>query len=399
MSKKVNQGGFHSGKRLKLARELRELTQLFLVVEEGFPCNNERTLSRWESQGIPPRSIPRVAKYFQVHSNLFLDGNITEKKLKKHFRGDNLEVEIQEKRKELREEITKQVEENKEYFEDTAISQIEVSLISIYKEKADCSGDSGNDKAKFILDFSKEALEEDVSRQPRGQGEWSEVFLEAMKIFKSRLQSEIRQKDLVFQGHAWLSFWMALGYVFVRNSGYHFSFPNRIREGKEKYWNTWDAPTPPKMKEVFCINYGESNQKKQEESEQKQGESEQESIKQDEIAIAISLSNDIQLSVEKAFHEILFSRCYCFSFEGGEQYYAAQTGSEATGIAEYIWQQIRKIQREIDVKRIHLFYSGSLEIAAFLGHRLYQVPEIQLYDYDSNKKGDYKYHESFLLIH
>lgn len=387
---KSNAEDFHSGKRLKFLRESNELTQDNLASEPNFPIKDDRNLRRWEKDGIPAKHIESVATFFGIDS-LLLQATLSEEGFmerygEKHPRpsqGWPLSKAERAKADDLKSTLIQAVEQKKAYFDNPEVSIVEVSLAAIQLEKADEPHDPITGKERFVLNFLEERTE--VARQPYNRRAWNAACLEIMGTFKQQLEEHIAQKNLLLRGRAWLSFWMALGYVFVRNSGYRLSFHSRNADAEVgSTWDSWASPKSIHIEVVECLDLPLK-----------------EGCAHDEIAIAISLSNDIRQSVESALENLNCHQCYFLSLEK-IRYVAAADEHEATGIAESVWEQMRAIQNRaiqnrVKVNKIHLFYSGPLEVACFFGHHFYQFPPIQLYDYDANREGDNKYYPSFLL--
>lgn len=69
---------FHTGKRLKLARELHGYSQEELSGKNEFPKTESRNLRRWENQGIPAGHVKQVSYFFQLEPWTFWDERLTE---------------------------------------------------------------------------------------------------------------------------------------------------------------------------------------------------------------------------------------------------------------------------------------------------------------------------------
>ncbi len=70
--------GFHSGKRLKVARKLFGYTQERIIGARDFPLVDVRTVRMWESKGINTIRIEDVAKFFNLRLLDFVDDRIDE---------------------------------------------------------------------------------------------------------------------------------------------------------------------------------------------------------------------------------------------------------------------------------------------------------------------------------
>ena len=76
---------YHSGKRLRDLRvKHKGFNQDELTAEPRFPKIDTRTLSRWESQGIPTKRIHEVADYFELPVSVFKHPAITQKEIEQY---------------------------------------------------------------------------------------------------------------------------------------------------------------------------------------------------------------------------------------------------------------------------------------------------------------------------
>ena len=82
---KHKETGFHSGKRLELARKLFGYTQENIIAEEGFPKVDVRTLRRWEKNGINPLRSWEVAQFFGLELSTFYDKQISKQEFIVHI--------------------------------------------------------------------------------------------------------------------------------------------------------------------------------------------------------------------------------------------------------------------------------------------------------------------------
>ncbi len=91
---------FHSGKRLKLARELKGWTQETLIDEPQFPTDSVKTLYRWEKGGISLRQIEKieaVANIFGLETWTFIDPRLTKQQFLDLVYDPSLQEKVKEK--------------------------------------------------------------------------------------------------------------------------------------------------------------------------------------------------------------------------------------------------------------------------------------------------------------
>jgi hypothetical protein len=79
---------FHSGKRLKLAKEIKGW--IYERIYQDLACG-ESTVKRWVNKGIPSIEISKVANYFDVETWVFEDPNLTVENFEKIIRDPSLQ--------------------------------------------------------------------------------------------------------------------------------------------------------------------------------------------------------------------------------------------------------------------------------------------------------------------
>lgn len=70
---------FHSGERLRLARDLKSLRAKDIAIEFNV---GENTVLKWQKKGVPKRSLPALAYYFGVDEWVFTHQGITKEEFK-----------------------------------------------------------------------------------------------------------------------------------------------------------------------------------------------------------------------------------------------------------------------------------------------------------------------------
>jgi hypothetical protein len=226
----------------------------------------------------------------------------------------------------------------------------------------------------YTIDWCERFLPLTVDKAfPRGhavedQAVWNREFLPELEVLKAQLNTgPIRLLRL--RGQARLSAWIAFGHVFERRAGYVLEVDQYGQP-----WRTDIAPAP----EMYAVAaepevFGRGP----------------------DLAIAISVANDVASAVRGAINELALPVAALLAFTP-----STGVGPDAIPSPAHLRAFIDSARRQISsamsvhcATRVHLFYSGPLAGATFLGHALgAAVPEVQVYEFQ--RPG---YAPSFLL--
>jgi hypothetical protein len=196
---------------------------------------------------------------------------------------------------------------------------------------------------------------------------WALDFLPELEALKAQLNAgPIRLLRL--RGQARLSAWIALGHVFERRAGYILDL--------DQYGQSWRtdvtaAPDVSATSQLDTIGRG------------------------GDLAVAVSIANDIGAAVRNGIADLALpvGTFLTLAPSTGIGADSLPSASSLRAFVDGVRKQISTAMSATGATRMHLFYSGPLAGAAFVGHALgAAVPEVQVYEFQ--RPG---YAPSFLL--
>jgi hypothetical protein len=186
---------------------------------------------------------------------------------------------------------------------------------------------------------------------------WNRDFLPELEALKAQLNTgPIRLLRL--RGQARLSAWIAFGHVFERRAGYVLEV-NQYGEA----WRT-DVPPAPDMQALAAESevFGRGP----------------------DLAIAISIANHVAPAARDTIDTLALPVDTFLTFmpTTGVGPNAIPSAAHLRAFVDSVRKQISGAMSARGATRAHLFYSGPLAGAAFLGHALgAAVPEVQVYEF------------------
>lgn len=144
-----------SGKRLKIARDIKDIKQLEFMENltgEKIIIKDVGTIKRWEKNGIPDNRLEYVADFFSVGVDAFIDESIREEDFKKIINDPTKIHEIQ--RSPNIEEIISQLVKNEYFLKEIAkrISDSGILLAAMGASAGLSLGSFGRTVTRFLVD-------------------------------------------------------------------------------------------------------------------------------------------------------------------------------------------------------------------------------------------------------
>ncbi|WP_372367709.1 SAVED domain-containing protein [Candidatus Uabimicrobium sp. HlEnr_7] len=210
------------------------------------------------------------------------------------------------------------------------------------------------------------------NRNIRNTKYWNTKLLTKIKKLKKIIHKKEQGKTIELSAKCFLSVGIAFGYIFSQPSGYKIEIKQDNDFTKqEELWKTTDTSEEFEIKKILSNNFR---------------------VNQKELCLTISITRDISGAVKQyvAHKKMIATHLEIAAKVTGRD--CIRNSAQANFAAKEVSEGILEICSEHQFEKIHLFYSGPLALAIFIGHRLNTIGELQLYEYDGHQ-----YSPSFCL--